>query len=295
VNRYASAEELARDLHRYWAGREPPTDEFELIPGYEILEEIGQGGIGIVHKARQISLDRVVALKVYRQSLNRVLAANRAVSRLSHPNLVQVYDCGERDGRLFVAEEFVEGGSLARQLAKGPQLPRPAARMIETLARAMHYVHQHGLVHRNLKPSVILLTDLGIPKISSFDLARLTSQEPDAEELNGAVIGTPAYMAPEQAEGEAYRSGPATDVYALGAILYEMLTGRRVFQAERLIDMVTQLLDKEPDPPRRLQPHVPAALETICLRCLCKQPAQRYPDAAALTDALRDFLSHSRV
>jgi serine/threonine protein kinase len=290
ARRFASAEELARELHRYWAGNEPPTDEFDLVPGYEILEKLGLGGIGIVHKARQISLDRFVALKVFRQRLDRILAANRAVSRLSHPNLVQVYDCGERDGRLFVAEEFVEGGSLARKINDRPP-PRQAAQLVETLARTMHYVHQHGIIHRNLKPSVVLLTELGIPKISSFDLALLPDQEPEAEELSGMLLGTPAYMAPEQAEGRIREIGPATDVYALGEILYEVLTGRRLFDAGNPRDMLIRVLTDEPVPPRHLRPDVPASLDTVCLRCLRKAPAERYPDAAALADTLRDFLT----
>jgi serine/threonine protein kinase len=290
ARRYTSAEELARDLHRYWAGKEPPTDEFELVPGYELLEELGQGGIGVVYKARQISLDRPVALKVFRHRLDRILAANRAVSRLSHPNLVQVYDCGERDGRLFVAEEFVEGGSLERTIAGRPQPPRPAAQLVETLARAAHYLHKHGIIHRNLKPSVILLTDLGMPKISSFDLARLLDHAPEDDELSGALLGTPAYMAPEQASSRPHEIGPATDVYALGEILYHLLTGARLFQAGSVADMLQQVLTEEPAPPSRLQPDVPAVLETICLRCLRKSPAERYPDAASLADALGDFL-----
>jgi serine/threonine protein kinase len=291
-HRYVSAEELARDLHRYWAGNQPPTDEFELVPGYELLEELGRGGIGVVYKARQISLDRLVALKIFTHRLDRILAANRAVSRLSHPNLVQVHDCGERDGRLFVAEEFVEGQSLGRKIAGRPQSPREAAQTVETLARAMHYVHQHALIHRNLKPSVILLNELGIPKISSFDLARLLNQVPEADELQGTMRGTPAYMAPEQVEGRYDQIGPATDVYALGEILYEMLTGQRVFSIGSALNIVMRVLGENPIPPRRWQSSVPAPLEAICLRCLEKSPSERYPDAAALAEALRDFLAY---
>jgi serine/threonine protein kinase len=286
ARRYASAEELAHDLHRYW--NEPATSEFELVPGYELLEELGQGGTGVVYKARQVSLDRLVALKVFRQRLDRVLAASRAISRLSHPNVVQVHDCGERDGRLFVAEEFVTGGSLGHACWLPPG---EAARLVETLARAMHYVHQHGIVHRNLKPSVILLTDLGTPKISSFDLARLRDSQPEADELEGVLRGTPAYMAPEQAAGRVREIGPATDVYALGTILYEMLIGQRPFQAAGPMDLLLQVTTREPTPPRRLRPDVPVPLEEICLRCLAKDPAGRYPDAAALADALRQFLA----
>jgi serine/threonine protein kinase len=189
-----------------------------------------------------------------------------------------------------VAEEFVEGENLERKIAGQPQAPREAAVTVETLARAMHYVHQHGLIHRNLKPSVILLNELGIPKISSFDLACLLNKAPETDELQGTISGTPVYMAPEQIQGRSDQIGPATDVYALGEILYEMLTGQRVFRDDSALNVVMRVLREPPVPPRRLQSKVPAALETICLRCLEKSPSRRYPDAAALADALRGFL-----
>jgi serine/threonine protein kinase len=285
--RYASAAALVGDLQRFLAGEQTRTDEFQLIPGYEVLEEIGRGGMGVVHKARQVNLDRLVALKIFRDRLERFLAANRALARLHHPNIVEVYDCGEREGLLYVAEELVDGGSLEQRIAGQPQPAREAAQLVETLARAIHYVHQHGIVHRNLKPPVVLLTALGIPKVSSFDLARLLPQEPDDAESRGSIVGTPTYMAPEQAAGKVAEVGPATDVYALGAILYELLTGQPPFTGKELLELLSQVRAQEPAPPSRLCPEIPRDLDAICLRCLRKEPADRYASAEALAQDLR--------
>jgi serine/threonine protein kinase len=287
ARRYPGAEELAEDLRRYLA----QTEDFELVPGYELLEELGRGGTGVVYKARQLSLQRPVALKIFRERLDRVLAANRAVARLSHPNLVQVIDCGERDGLLYVAEELVDGTSLDRKIAGMPQPPGEAARLVETLAGAVHYAHQHGIVHRNLKPGVVLVTCLGVPKVGSFDLARLLDREDGDGEAEGEIRGTFPYLAPEQAAGRVRDVGPATDVYGLGAILYEMLTGRPPFQPGTALELMPQVLGQGPVPPRQLRPEVPAALEGICLKCLHKDPARRYPSAEALGDDLHGFLT----
>jgi serine/threonine protein kinase len=285
ARRYPGAQELAEDLRRYLA----QTEDFELVPGYELLEELGRGGTGVVYKARQLSLQRPVALKIFRERLDRVLAANRAVARLSHSNLVQVIDCGERDGLLYVAEELVDGTSLDRKIAGMPQPPREAAQLVETLAGAIHYAHRHGIVHRNLKPRAVLVTSLGVPKVGSFDLARLLDRADG--EAEGEILGTFPYLAPEQAAGRVRDVGPATDVYGLGAILYEMLTGRPPFQPGTALELMPQVLGQGPVPPRQLRPEVPAALEGVCLKCLHKDPARRYPSAEALADDLHGFLA----
>jgi serine/threonine-protein kinase len=240
-----------------------------------------------------VSLDRFVALKLFSENVQRVMAASKAVAQLKHPNVVPVYDCGEREGLLYVAEELIEGGHLGQRLAAGPLPPAEAAGMAEVLARALHHVHQRGIVHRNLKPRVVLLTEDGTPKVSSFDLARLL-HAPQAEP-EGTIVGTLTYMAPEQAAGQPV--GPAADVYALGAILYEMLTGRPPFvpASDDPGKLLSQVLHAAPPPPRQLRPTVPPALEAVCLRCLAKEPARRYASAADLAGELRVFLSGPRA
>lgn len=216
------------------------------------------------------------------------------MASLSHPNIVQVFDCGERGGLLYVAEEFVEGGTLAQKMAGLPQPPAEAAQLMETLARAIHYVHQHQIIHRNLKPNVVLLTPLGIPKISSFDLGRLIGPAPEETETLGTLAGTPIYMSPEQAMGQTEAIGPSTDVYALGAILYQLLTGRLPFQADAVVELLQQVQDKTPPPPSRWQPGLPGELDHICLKCLRKLPTERFESALALADALQSFLTRQR-
>jgi serine/threonine protein kinase len=292
--RYVSAELLAEELGRFLEHDQTRTDEFQMVPGYELLEELGRGGTGVVYKAVQISFDRPVALKIFRDGLHRYLTANRALARLQHPNIVQLYDCGEREGMLFVAEELMDGITLDQKIAAGPQPPREAAQLVETLARAVHYIHQRGIVHRNLKPRVIHLTALSIPKISSFDLAKLLEDEEGNTELEGQLTGTGSYMAPEQAAGQVSKVGPATDVHALGIMLYDMLTSQRLFTGESALELVQQVLAKEPVPPSRLQPGVGPELDAICLRCLQKDPGQRYGRADELSDALQRYLRAER-
>jgi serine/threonine protein kinase len=297
--RYPSAEALAEALQRFLTGDQyayapDNTDEVELIPGYAFEEELGRGGTGIVYKARQINLDRFVALKVFHASvppptLEHIRATNRAMARVQHPNLVQVYDCGERDGLLYVAEELVEGITLEHKCAAHPQEPRQTAGLVQTLARATHFAHERGIIHGNLKLRVILVSRDGTPKIGSFEAAKLLGQQ----DLEGRVtiVVTPTYMAPEQAAGNAEQIGPATDLYALGNILYEMLTGRPPFQRARLAELLDQIRFHAPVPPRQLLPSVPQDLETICLKCLQKQPGDRYPSAALLAEDLGRFLA----
>ena len=271
--------DLAITLHLQGSARRRALDEPPSIAGYEILSELGRGGMGVVYHARQASLGREVALKIIlagahagRSERARFRVEAETAARLKHPHIVPIYEIGEQGQLPYLALEFVEGGSLAQAMAARPLAPDQAARMIETLARAMDYVHQHGVVHRDLKPANVLLTAEGIPKITDFGLAKWLDAPSGQATQSGAVLGTPSYMAPEQAQGQSGLIGPATDVYALGAILYEMVTGRPPFHAATSQETVQQLLTEEPLPPSRLQPRVPRDLETICLKCLQKEP-----------------------
>jgi serine/threonine-protein kinase len=266
------------------------------IIGYEVLGELGRGGMGVVYKARQTNLNRIVALKMIlagehagAETLGRFRREAEAVARLQHPNVVQIHEIGEQAGLPFFSLEFVPGGSLTARLAGTPQPARWSAGLVETLARAVHYAHGQGVVHRDLKPANVLLAADGGPKITDFGLAkRLDGGD---RTRTGTILGTPSYMAPEQADGKVREVGPAADVYALGAILYECLTGRPPFLGETPLDVVAQVLGQDPVPVRQLQPKVPRDLETVCLKCLGKEPGRRYPSAAALADDLGRFLS----
>jgi WD40 repeat protein/tRNA A-37 threonylcarbamoyl transferase component Bud32 len=269
--------------------------EYPRLAGYTILEELGQGGMGTVYKARQLSLNRLVAIKALRSpdladphTLTRCRAEAEAVARLEHPNIVHIFEVGEQDGQPYLVLEFVNGGSLARRLGGKPQPPRAAAELVETLARAIHHAHQHGVVHRDLKPANVLLTAEGTPKIADFGLAKVVLGEP-GQTLPGTILGSPSYMAPEQAEGDVGEVGPAADVYALGAILYEVLTGRPPFRGASVLETLEQVRCEEPVPPRQLLSKLPRDLETVCLKALARSPARRYPSAGALADDLRRF------
>jgi serine/threonine protein kinase len=272
-----------------------PVPQWKSVAGYEVLEELGRGGMGVVYKARQPALDRLVALKMIRGGalagpgqVARFRAEALAVARLRHPLIVHIYDVGEQDGCPFLAIEFVDGGSLAERLNGTPLPPDRAAELVSTLARATDYAHRQGIVHRDLKPANVLLTTDGTPKISDFGLAKRLDE---AAGLTGSgeLLGTPSYMAPEQAGGKAAAVGPAADVYALGAILYECLTGRPPFKAETALETLEQVRGRDPVSVRLLQPKVPRDLETICLKCLVKEPARRYPSGQALADDLSRF------
>jgi WD40 repeat protein len=281
--------------------------------GYEILGELGHGGMGTVYQARQLSLKRLVALKVIRsgpytepQQLARFRAEAEAAAGLQHPNIVQIYEIGEQDGWPYFSLEYMDGGSLAARLAGKPQPPRAAAQLVETVARAVHFAHERGIIHRDLKPANILLvrretpTGMGsavaggieltewVPKITDFGLAKHREAE-EGQTQSGVIMGTPNYMAPEQAEGKAKQVGPTADVYALGAILYEMLTGRPPFQGETVWETLEQVRNEEPIAPTRLQPRLPRDLETICLKSMAKNPARRYATAGQLADDLGRF------
>jgi serine/threonine-protein kinase len=270
------------------------------LPGYEIVGELGRGGMGVVYKARQVGLNRTVALKMILAGghasagdLDRFRTEAEAVARLLHPNIVQVYETGTHAGLPYFSLEFCPGGSLDRKLDGTPWEPAPAAALVETLSRAIQHAHEHGIVHRDLKPANVLLAADGTPKITDFGLAkRLDSTQ--ARTQAGAILGTPSYMAPEQA-GTAEAVGPPADTYALGAVLYQLLTGRPPFKAAADFDTIMQVVEQEPVPPTRLNPKTPRDLETICLKCLAKEPARRYVRSEALAEDLRRFQANEPI
>ncbi len=299
------------------------------VPGYEILYEVGRGGMGVVYKARQLNLNRTVALKMILSGAHagptereRFKREAEAVAALQSAHIVQIFDIGEANGHPYLALEFVEGGSLAQHLTGAPWTAARAAELIEVLARAMQFAHAAGIVHRDLKPGNVLLAVVSgqqavgrkeqdskgsssslptahcplptdVPKVTDFGLAKRLDETlgGDGGTRTGAVMGTPSYIAPEQAGGKTRDIGPAADVYALGAILYELLTGRPPFRGETPLATVLQVLHDDPVPPKRLHPLVPRDLETICLKCLSKPQAQRYASASDLADDLRRFLN----
>jgi serine/threonine-protein kinase len=265
------------------------------IPGYELQTVLGYGGMGVVYKARHLRLNRIVALKMLRagahaapHELARFRREAEAVAGLRHPNIVQVYDVGDHEARPYFTMEFIEGGSLRQKLASTPQPARESAALAATLSQAVEAAHQGGIVHRDLKPANILLTADGTAKIADFGLARHFDTDA-AVTSSGARLGTPSYMAPEQAIGKAHTIGPSADIYSLGAILYELLTGRPPFRGETAVETELQVIHEEPVPPSRLNSKVPRDLETICLKCLHKDPERRYTTAAALAEDLHRF------
>ncbi len=268
---------------------------------FELLEEVGQGGMGVVYRARQISLNREVAVKMILRGrlasstdLDRFQAEAKAAARLDQPGIVPVYEVGEHDAQPYFCMKYVKGHTLLDELKEGPLSDRRSAIVLGMVARAIHHAHRHGVLHRDLKPSNILIDEKGNPHITDFGLAKQVS-DPASLTRTGAVLGTPAYMAPEQAAGARGAVGPASDVYSLGSILYHALTGRPPFQADSPVDVVLKVLDQEPMPPRMVNSKADRDLEMITLRCLQKPPDLRYDTARALADDLDAFLNNEPI
>lgn len=263
---------------------------------YELIEEIARGGMGVVYRARQVSLDRIVAVKLilFGQFANeavvkRFRAEATSAARLQHPRIVALHEVGEQNGHQFFSMDYVAGRNLAELLRDGPLPAKRAASLLRTIVEAIHYAHGQGIVHRDLKPSNILIDELGEPHITDFGLAKNLKTDSDLT-LSGQIIGSPNFIAPEQAAGKTESVGPHSDVYSLGAILYQMLTGRTPFGGETITETLNHVLHSDPPAPRLLNPSVPHDLETICLKCLEKEPHQRYPTAQFLAQELGRFL-----
>lgn len=309
---FASFDGLLDDLTEAPAQTATGSNLFEArdYGDYELLEELGRGGMGVVYKARQKKLDRIVALKMILRGdlaspadLARFRAEAEAAAQLHHAHIVPVYEVGEIDGRPFFSMKLIEGTTLARILLDGPQPSRAAAEMLAPICRAIGDAHRRGVLHRDLKPSNILIDNEGCPFVTDFGLAkRVKSDDSDSHLIgfhsitqSGAILGTPSYMAPEQAAGNRGIVSTSSDIYSLGAILYAMLTGRPPFQAESAVDTVLMVLEQDAVPPRMLNPKVDPDLEMIALKCLQKPQDLRYPTADALADDLEAYLANEPI
>ncbi|TWT88026.1 serine/threonine-protein kinase [Neorhodopirellula pilleata] len=272
------------------------------IDDYEIVDELARGGMGVVYRAKQISLGRVVALKMmlgeqHPDTVRRFLTEAESAASLDHPGIVPVFDVGQHDGHLYFTMALIEGESLAERLRRGPMEPDPAARLARDVAVAIGYAHRQRLIHRDVKPANILIDRHGQPRITDFGVCKSLTAQSELTAV-GQLIGTPHYMPPEQAGGSSSSSevanqpvGPTADIYSIGAVLYAMLTGSPPFQAANPIDVVAQVLTREPVPPRTLIPGIPRELEIITLKCLSKRKGDRYQSGEALADDLQRFLS----
>jgi serine/threonine-protein kinase len=268
---------------------------------YELLEQIGRGGQGVVFRARQKSLNRTVALKVIslgqwasKAHLKRFRLEAEAAARLEHPGIVPIHEVGERDGQCYFSMKFIEGGQLDEVVKQTPMSIRQAVELIAKVARTVHYAHEHGILHRDIKPGNILLDQKGEPHLTDFGLARLVESESTVTRTL-EVLGTPSYMAPEQAVGNNAAVGSVTDVYGLGAVLYQLLTAQPPFAGGTTYETIKLLLDTEPRQPRLLNPKIDRDLSTICLKCLDKDPQRRYSSALALAEDLERWLKHEPI
>ena len=276
-----------------------PHHGFATVEGYEILQELGRGGMGVVYKAKQLALNRTVALKMVLagahssdRSRQRFLREAEASAKLQHPNIVRVYDLGEQDGQPFFAMDFIEGTDLQNA---DPMDPREAAQVMLKLAEAAHYAHEQGIVHRDIKPANILIDKNGEPRITDFGLAKLLSDDSNSLTADDQLLGTAAYMPPEQARGDSRHVGPAADIYSLGAVLYYLLTGGAPFTGDSILEILKKVENDEPVAPRRSGKSIPKDLETICLKCLEKNTSHRYKSATDLADDLNRFLAGDAI
>jgi serine/threonine-protein kinase len=279
----------------------PILPRLHYFGDYELLEEIARGGMGVVYRARQVSLERIVAVKMMRPGLlatedevRRFRAEAKTAAAMQHPNIVAIHEVGEFDGLHYFSMDFVDGPNLADLVRERPVDCAEAASHLRTLAAAVQYAHGRGILHRDLKPSNILLDSAGRPHITDFGLARPLDSDASVT-MPGVVAGTPAYMSPEQAAGRHELLGPASDIYSLGAVLYELLTGRPPFHGRTQVETVNRVIGERPIPPRKFNATIPRAIEAICLRCLEKEPARRYGSAADLAADLDRFLEGSPV
>ena len=302
-----SSDEPVREEHgspkaiNAYGERVPPSTMSMQFGDYELLEQIGRGGQGVVFRARQKSLNRVVALKVInlgqwasKAHVKRFRREAEAAARLEHPSIVPIYEVGERDGSCYFSMKFVEGGQLDEVAKRKPMPPRRAAELIAKVASTVHYAHEHGILHRDIKPGNILLDANSEPHLTDFGLARLVESESSVTQTLD-VLGTPSYMAPEQAVGNNAAVSNATDVYGLGAVLYQLLTGQPPFAGGTTYETIKLLEDTEPRPPRLLNPKVDRDLSTICLKCLEKDPKRRYSSALTLVEDLDCWLKHEPI
>jgi serine/threonine protein kinase len=269
---------------------------------YELIQEIGRGGMGVVFKSRQTGLGRIVALKMLLpgslpsdDDLTRFRTEAEACARLQHPNIVAIHEVGEVDGKHFFSMDFIEGPSLAQRIKAGPLPGRDAALCMRTIARAIHHAHQHQVLHRDLKPSNILLDADDQPHVADFGLAKRLGVRDCRNTKTGALLGTPSYMAPEQASGNGQQVSLACDIYGLGAVLYELITGRPPFQSDTPLDTLLHVIERDPAPPRLLNPKVDRDLEAICLKCLEKDPKRRYASAEELAEDLDCYINGETI